>query len=336
MKRLVLTLVICLGCLGFLEAQNIWKPIPLVGGTFGSLNGVAANGNMFRIDYATPRVISRSRDDGHTWASNFASWSPIGNFTIGNKGRLFAISDRIVYYSDDNGDNWQQTATHSLSNYYMTGAYAVNNDTLLLWGENHLHYTLDAGATWHDADMSFIGDEYHQIGDVIANEAGDVYVSKWYYSGEDSGIFHSSLSDMQNWELVAFDGAAIHQMEFDPDGNIVAGALWGSLGGFQHEPGFYLIDGQTIAVSDNGIVYHLRYNYSDNTAVLNYSTDHGEHFFDVGEALPTDNPAPGGGSGASIFKGHDNHLYFHGNNQYYKSTFDEISIERDLAIIVFE
>jgi hypothetical protein len=38
--------------------------------------------------------------------------------------------------------------------------------------------------------------------------------------------------------------------------------------------------------------------------------------------LPTDNPAPGGGSGASIFKGHDNHLYFHGNGQYYKSVRD--------------
>jgi hypothetical protein len=321
MKKILLILAICLCLLTSLAAQNIWKPL----NCNSCFLGADSEGNLFAM--AGYSGLIRSQDEGETWTQvndyymqMFMAFSPNGRLFI------FPSDHDFIFYSDDHGDTWQQTASHSMLNYYMSGAYAVNNDTLLLWGENHLHYTLDAGATWHDADMSFIGDEYHKIGDVIANETGDVYISKWYYSGVDSGIFHSTLSDMQNWELAAFDGAAIHQMEFDPDGNIVAGALWGSLGGFQQEPGFYLIDGQTIAVSDNGVVYHLRYNYTDCTAVLNYSTDHGEHFFDVGEELPTDNPAPGGGSGARIYKGHDNHLYFHGNGQYYKSVLnaDEI------------
>ena len=322
MKRLALTLVICLGCMSILGAQNVWKPItcdtPLL--------GAASNGDLFAM--AGYSGLLRSQNEGETWEQ------VNGNYmhqciAFSPQGRIFVSPASYTYllYSDDGGDTWQQTTImSSCAMNDIGGIYAVSNDIVVVWSLNgEMYYTLDGGMTWGFGGIEI--DEYHQVGDLIVNEAGDVYASKWYYSGEDSGIFHSSLSDMQNWELVAFDGAAIHQMEFDPDGNIVAGALWGSLGGFQHEPGFYLIDGQTIAVSDNGIVYHLRYNYSDYTAVLNYSTDHGEHFFDIGEALPTDNPAPGGGSGASIFKGHDNHLYFHGNGQYYKSVRDADHID---------
>ena len=316
MKRIVFILVICLGCMGILGAQdNIWKPItcdtPLL--------GAASNGDLFAM--AGYSGLLRSQDEGETWEQ------VNGNYmhqciAFSPQGRIFVFPSSYTYlqYSDDGGDTWQQTTImSSCAMNDVGGIYAVSNDTVVVWSLNgEMYYTLDGGMTWSFGSMEL--DEYHGVGDLIANESGDVYASKWYYSGEDSGIFHSTLSDMQNWELAAFDGAAIHQMEFDPEDNIVAGALWGSLGGFQHEPGFYLIDGQTIAVSDNGVVYHLRYNYSDCTAVLNYSTDHGEHFFDVGEELPTDNPAPGGGSGARIYKGHDNHLYFHGNNQYYKSV----------------
>ena len=329
MKRLALTLVICLGCMSILGAQNVWKPIS----SNSPILGAASNGDLYAMGGYSG--LLRSQDEGETWQvvlgyeTGFSGYINQHCFAVSNEGRICVFNDnqQTVVYSDDNGDTWQQTTImSSCAMNDIGGIYAVSNDIVVVWSLNgEMYYTLDGGMTWGFGGIEI--DEYHQVGDLIVNEAGDVYASKWYYSGEDSGIFHSSLSDMQNWELVAFDGAAIHQMEFDPDGNIVAGALWGSLGGFQHEPGFYLIDGQTIAVSDNGIVYHLRYNYSDYTAVLNYSTDHGEHFFDIGEALPTDNPAPGGGSGASIFKGHDNHLYFHGNGQYYKSVRDADHID---------
>lgn len=331
MKKLVSIIILCLVCLGILEAQNVWKPIS----SNSPILGAASNGDLYAMGGYSG--LLRSQDEGETWQvvlgyeTGFSGYINQHCFAVSNEGRICVFNDnqQTVVYSDDNGDTWQQTTImSSCAMNDIGGIYAVSNDIVVVWSLNgEMYYTLDGGMTWGFGGIEI--DEYHQVGDLIVNEAGDVYASKWYYSGEDSGIFHSSLSDMQNWELVAFDGAAIHQMEFDPDGNIVAGALWGSLGGFQHEPGFYLIDGQTIAVSDNGIVYHLRYNYSDYTAVLNYSTDHGEHFFDIGEALPTDNPAPGGGSGASIFKGHDNHLYFHGNGQYYKSVRDADHIRED-------
>ena len=320
MKKTLLTIIFCLGCFGFLEAQNIWKPIPLVGGTFGSLDGVALNGDLFRIDIAVPRVLFRSRDDGHTWATNFASQNPIGNFTIGNKGRLFAISDRIVYYSDDNGDNWFQTSPINDGtgcNYFSSmKMYSPSNDTLVGWESPYLIWTLDGGATWDSTHIAFMED--HQvISDLIVNEEGDVYASIWYYIGPNIGVYHTTLSDMHNWELVAFEDIGIKDLEFDPEGNVVCGVCYGGMfSGFEHEPGFYAISGNSIGVAENGIVY--KWNSAEsNTAVLAYSLDHGEHFTEIGEGLPLAEPLPGSEDGF-LFMGHDNHLYFYGNEQYYK------------------
>ena len=319
MKKLVSIIILCLGCMGILGAQNVWKPL----NCNAYFLGADSEGNLFAM--AGYGGLIRSQDEGATWMQvndyymcTFMAFSPNGRLFI------FPSNQAFIFYSDDHGDTWQQTATHSWSNYSMKGAYAVNNDTLLLWGENHLCYTLDAGATWNDADMSFLGDEYHTIGDVIANEAGDVYVSKWYYSGVDSGIFHSTLSDMQNWTLAAFDGAVVLHMEFDPEGNVVAGSYWGGIAGFQHEPGFYLLQGNQFTIADNGIVYSLRNASNDYQLymVLSYSGDHGETFYDYGEALPIQQNPPGGEGDGYLWKGRDGHLYFYGHGAYMKSVFN--------------
>ena len=319
MKRLVLTLAILAGFALGGVTQNVWKPLNC--NTY--FLGADADGNIFAM--AGYGGLIRSQDEGETWTQVLDYY--MRNFmTISPDGRIFMFPDdyAFVCYSDDHGDTWQQSAPNSISNYNMIGAYAVNNDTLLLWGERQLFYTLDAGATWNTADMSFIGDEYHAIGDVIANEAGDVYVSKWYYSGVDSGIFHSTLSDMQNWELAAFDGAVVLHMEFDPEGNVLAGSSWGGIVGFQHEPGFYLLNGDKFVVADNGIVYSLHnVSYDYNLyMVLSYSGDHGETFYDYGEALSIQQNAPGGEGDGYLWKGRDGHLYYEGHGAYKKSIFN--------------
>ena len=45
MKRLILTLAICLGCLGILEAQNVWKPIS----SNSPILGAASNGDLYAM-----------------------------------------------------------------------------------------------------------------------------------------------------------------------------------------------------------------------------------------------------------------------------------------------
>ena len=317
MKKLASIIILCLGCMGILGAQNIWTPINVP----GKIYGVAANGDIFANSYEDG-ILCRSQDGGQTWQPTFGShwfYDPDAFMAISGHGRIFANPvDDDIFYSDDGGDHWTRQATSPGNWYPMTGLYAPTNDTLLYWGEGILAYTLDNGQIWDTANMDFITGNA-RISDVIANEAGDVYVSLYHnFQTEGVGVFHSTLSDMQNWELVAFEGIGVKKMEFDPEGNVLCGVYFGGeFSGFEHVPGFYAFWASSFGVSDNGIIYKLN-TTANNTAVLAYSIDHGEHFTEIGEEITLEEPAPGGDDGF-LFKGRDNRLYCYGNEQYYKS-----------------
>ena len=322
MKRLVLTLVICLGCMGILGAQNnIWKPINGTG-----ILGVGPDGTIFAYDEYGK--LTRSQDEGETWQTvlgqetGFIGHINSSCFAVSNEGRICVFNDnqQTVVYSDDNGDTWQQTPTISQCGMpTKAGICTPTNDIFVVWAENgEIEYSLDGGETWDGWVLEL--DEESQVGDMIVNAEGDAYVSAWSYSDGDAGIFHSTLSDMQNWEFVAAEGINIMDMAFDPEGNVVA-CGWKTEGsvGFQHTTGFYLFDGTSLAIGNGGIVYTPR--FMGLQAVLSYSTDHGEHFTEIGEHIPLVDIAPGGDN-AHIFKGADNHLYFDGGGEYWKSVSD--------------
>ena len=324
MKKLLSIIILCLGCFGFLEAQdNIWKPI----NTQGLFLGAGPDGSLFA--HHGYSGLARSQDEGATWQivagyqTGFDYYFNIYCFCASPEGRVFVFNDDLnaVVYSDDNGDTWQQTdGIPTTQVQWVQGLYAVNNDTIIGWTQrwndaNRVFWTMDGGQTWDYTELSFM-DEYLDISDLIVNEAGDVYAGIWYYSGYHSGIYHSTLSDMQNWELAAFDGAAIFDLAFDPEGNVVASYFWTGPG-YSQEPGFYLFGSTSFGISNNGIIYNWNPT-ANNTATLTYSFDHGEHFTEIGEGLPLSEPAPGGQDG-TLTKGFDNHLYFYGNGQYWKS-----------------
>ena len=321
MKKLS-TLLLCLGCLS-LMAQNVWKPI----NSDSPLLGAALNGDLYAM--AGYSGLTRSQDEGESWQivlgheTGFNGYINQSCFTVSNEGRICVFNDNLqtVVYSDDNGDTWQQTT--SLSPYCAfptkTNICAPTNDIFVVWAEEgEINYSLDGGATWAVWVLDLVEDS--QISDMIVNAEGDVYVSTCSYSDGEVGIFHTTLSDMQNWGLVAAEGFNIMDMAFDPEGDVVA-CGWSTEGsiGFQHTPGFYLFDGTSLAIGDGGIVYTPH--FMGLQAVLSYSTDHGEHFTEIGEHLPLVDIAPGGES-ARLFKGADNHLYFDGGGEYWKSVRD--------------
>lgn len=331
MKRLVLTLAICLGCLGILEAQNIWKPINGTG-----LLGVGPDGSIFAYDEYGK--LTRSQDDGETWQivlgqeTGFTGHINPSCFAVSNEERIFVFNDnqQTVVFSDDNGDTWQQTP--SISSCAMpdkAGLCVPTNDIMVVWAENgEINYSLDGGETWDGWIPDFMeSDNGPAISDLLVNENGDVYLGLTSFGG-DGGISHSTLSNIQNWDLVAFEGISIKDMAFDPEGNVVACGYNadGSSVGFQQIPGFYLFDGTSLAISDEGIVYTPH--FMGLQAVLSYSTDHGEHFTEIGEHLPLVDIAPGG-ENAHLFKGADNHLYFDGGGEYWKSIRDADHIRED-------
>ena len=330
MKKLVSIIILCLGCLGILGAQNVWKPIS----SNSPILGAASNGDLYAMGGYSG--LLRSQDEGETWQvvlgyeTGFSGYFNQHCFAVSPEGRICVFNDnqQTIVYSDDNGDTWQQTT--SISSCAMpdkAGLCVPTNDIMVVWAENgEISYTLDGGETWDGWIPDFMNtDNGPAISDFLVNENGDLYLGLTSFGG-DCGISHSTLSDIQNWEFVAAGGVNIKDMAFDPEGNVVACGYNadGSSVGFQHAPGFYLFDGTTLAISDGGIVY--RPHFVGNQAVLSYSTDHGEHFTEIGEHLPLVDIAPGGDA-YFLIKGYDNHLYFDGGGEYWKSVLnaDEIT-----------
>ena len=310
MKKIFAFLILFHSCISILEAQNIWEPLNLP----GSLRAVNKQGDMFCIQYTHPRNLLRSQDNGETWETVFTG--NIGNCINGDKGRLFLINDSIVNYSDDNGDTWQQTSPinegSSYNHFSSMRMCSPANDTLVGWESPFLIWTLDGGITWDSTHIAFMEDD-QVISSLLVNENGDVYASIWHHIGPNIGVYHTTLSDMHNWELVAFEGLGIKDMAFDPEGNLLCSVDFdGAFSGFEHIPGFYAFWGSKIDISDNGILYKPSISNA-NTAVLAYSFDHGEHFYNTFEDLPVSELLP-----TNLAIG-NNHLYFVGDGHFWRS-----------------
>ncbi len=296
--------------------HSLWKPIEIP----GVFLGADAQGDLFcRNTDVYPSTLARSQDDGETWETVFDG--SVGSLAVSKEGRIFVFNNNTVtvMYSDDNGDTWQQTNQISSCGLIgVAGLYAATNDIVVGWTQNReIFWTLDGGETWGFSGLEFM-EEHQEISDLLVSENGDVYVSVWYYIGPNIGVYHSTLSDMQNWEIAAFENVGIKDMAFDPEGNIICAVNFGGeFSGFEHVPGFYAFWSNRVAVADNGIVYKTAMTMYDNV-VLAYSLDHGEHFYNTIENLPVSAPAPGGEDGF-LSKSYDNHLYFFGNEQYWKS-----------------
>ena len=337
MKKLVSIIILCLACLGGLKAQNYWE---FIDHPATSLLGVGPDGSLFFNEGSSG--ISRMQIPNGACTTVLGPEAGYNThcFSVSPEGRIFVFHDdtQTVMYSDDNGDTWHQTTSLSPNCAFPTkaGLYAVSNDIFVVWAkEGEILYTLDGGETWSGCVLDFL-ENSESVKDLIVNENGDVYVSVSYYIMNIVGIYHSTLSDMQNWELVAFDGVEIEDMAFDPEGNVVACGYNadGSSVGFQHIPGFYLFAGSSLAISDGGVVY--RPDFAGHSAVLSYSLDHGETFVSAGEDIPLVDIAPGDGSGY-LFKGYDNYLYFVTGTEYWKSipNADEIPTFNPLVGVKF-
>ena len=343
MKKFLSIVAICLSLLTSLTAQNIWKPIDMN----GVFIGTTSDGSIItgRHIYGGPEIfiVERSQDDGATWQQilSFSDIQGVGNgFTINDEGRIIILGNEVtpygsgtstyhVFYSDDDGDTWQETEETVgiiLAGGEIGGVCAPNDDIVVIWLTNGMmECTIDGGQTWENC-WFYNGLIYDlEISDVIVNASGDIYASIYHpFLAYGVGIYYSYLFDIYNLyqdpELVAFEGIAVQNLEFDPEGNVVAGGG----GEFQQQPGFYLVPDSRFVVADNGIIYDI-HNVGENNnnyTVLRYSADHGETFYEYGEALQLYSPAPGGMGDGMLYKGRDGHLYFSGHGAFKKSIFN--------------
>ena len=347
MKKTI-AIFLCLGCIGVLGAQNIWKPLNIP----DVFLGVSSDGSIFAFfDGFSYGEIARSQDEGETWQVVFSSESESDvvfpyymddAFAISEEGRIFVGAGHLVedeeyvdycylLYSDDNGDTWQQTSEFDPTEF--RGIAAPTNDIIVVWSlRGYYTWTIDGGATWNSTSWApphdgIPGHLPHELCDVIVNASGDLYASYLLYSDRDAAVAQNNVSHMSSWGgLGTFGCAVIWDMEFGSDGNAYLGYIkdttWicGNVGYLQGDS-YYVFAGQSIAVSDNGVVYRLRY-IDDTHVVLNYSQNNANSFFDVGEAMEIHQPYSSLFHDGNIYKGKDNYLYFHGNGQYWKSIPD--------------
>lgn len=338
MKKNLLILAICLYLLTSLAAQNIWKPINV--NIYGGFMVATSDGSILAgADvYGGTDIfrIYRTQDDGATWQLilSFSDIQGVRNgFTITDEGRIYFIGEEWrqhgggrgifrLFYSDDNGDTWlEKEEPVDVFGGEIGGFCAPTNDLLLIWTpDGTITWTVDGGETW-DAVWAFNNLIYDlEISDMIVNASGDIYTSIYHpFLTYGVGIYHSSLSNMSP-ELVAFEGIAVQNLEFDPEGNVVAGGG----GEFQQQPGFYLVPDKRFVIADNGIIYDLHDVGENNNhyTVLRYSGNHGETFYEYGEALQIQEPIPGDEGDGYIWLGRDGHLFFYGDNDYKKSVFN--------------
>ena len=313
MKKILSTLILCLGCLSGLMAQNIWKPIDMP----GQFLGVSAGGSIFsNFGYSG---VHRSQDEGATWELNYdLSYVSPSHFTINDNDRIFIFNDNShkLCYSDNNGDTWQEQAS-GISTNWVEGMYSLSNDTIVMVNNEKFFWTLDGGESWNETTISFLQDMVFT--DILAGHAGNVYISITNAVPiYELGIYTANFNDIDNWTWL-LEGAMIHHMELDPEGNVVAGGY----GQYQQQPGIYLVPDWRFTVADNGIVYDLHnVNNGFEYTILRYSADHGETFYEYGETLPLYSPAPGGMGDGLIYKGRDGHLYFGGHGVFKKSVFN--------------
>ena len=305
MKRLVFTLAICLGCMGILGAQNVWKPINIP----GTLKGVAANGDLFIGETG----IQRSQDEGETWQVVLEGTYYNGNdgFTISPNGRIFDLpyNQNHLCISDDGGDTWRNSPNFLYTSLENALMYAVSDDTLFLYQAegDTLLWTLDGGNTWDKTCLPFLDHDQNGMGPwfgaMLADGAGNVYIGTWGWAPPESGVFQANLDNMNEWSLIISD-SYVQSLVFDIEGNIV-------------------IDCPVVA--NNGIFFSTQ-RIDGEHMVLVYSTDHGVNYTPIGEGLPSTQTVPE--TGLRLFKGGDQHLYCHGDvwsggtitqRQYYKS-----------------
>ena len=285
----------------------------------GEFLGVSADGSIFsNWGYSG---LHRSQDEGATWELNYdLSYVNAKHFIINDNDRIFIFNQNNyrLYYSDDNGDTWQEQAS-GISTNWVEGMYSLSNDTIVMVNNEKFFWTLDGGESWNETNISFLQDMVFTS--ILADHEGNVYISITNAVPiYELGIYTANFNDIENWTWLLAGGAMIYHMELDPEGNVVAGGY----GHYQQQQGLYLVPDRRFTVADNGIVYDLHNVGDDNYdyTVLRYSADHGETFYEYGEALPLYSPAPGGLDDGSIYKGRDGHLYFGGHGVRMKSVFN--------------
>ncbi|MFZ1518239.1 MAG: T9SS type A sorting domain-containing protein [Ignavibacteriaceae bacterium] len=154
---------------------------------------VDQTGNIYVcLNYSSEQSgIYKSIDGGGNWAKIFSLTENIYSIIKTNSGRILAAGYGKVFYSDNEGANWNTTTNGFVS--FTPSAFAKNNqgEVFLSTLGYGIYKTTDNGINW--VNKTGAGWEYSSL---IINSDGSIY------AGTKGNWIYRSLNNGDNWELV--------------------------------------------------------------------------------------------------------------------------------------
>ena len=93
--------------------------------------------------------IYKSTDNGFNWQKIPSEGHIYDGIKINKKNHIYIIAERKIYYSFDNGNNWNIIIIpDSVNRYASPRLFVTDDDLLLLTSERELNLSADLGKTW--------------------------------------------------------------------------------------------------------------------------------------------------------------------------------------------
>ena len=165
--------------------------------------------------YDSQGGIFRSEDGGNTWTNIFELPANIYEIVKLNNGRILAASYGQIYFSDDNGVNWNSTSSGLVQATISDIALNQENEIFITTLGYGIYKSVDNGLTWitkMGAGWDFSCLKISSDGKIYAATQGN-----WLYESDDNG---------DNWFLVnggLNDSKYILSLEITKSGFLFAG-----------------------------------------------------------------------------------------------------------------
>ena len=165
--------------------------------------------------YDSQGGIFRSEDGGNTWTNIFELPANIYEIVKLNNGRILAASYGQIYFSDDNGVNWNSTSSGLVQATISDIALNQENEIFITTLGYGIYKSIDNGLTWitkMGAGWDFSCLKISSDGKIYAATQGN-----WLYESDDNG---------DNWFLVnggLNDSKYILSLEITNSGFLFAG-----------------------------------------------------------------------------------------------------------------
>jgi len=176
----------------FCYTQEYWESIYSSNSSIHCLE-INSNGDLFA---GTQNGIYRSIDDGVSWISVLDSLA-VGSIEINSEGDIYS-SPRPVYFSLDNGDEWETLNYPELG---VTHMFIDSENNLLVGFYGGIYKTDNNGSNWELVlSLPYM---VESVNSIIENSEGVLFAGTTNFIG--GGGVYRSLDNGANWEYISLE-----------------------------------------------------------------------------------------------------------------------------------